>query len=692
MKATSANLLSVIKGPKQFVIPIYQRTYSWQLSQCNQLFNDILRVSNEGDVHGHFLGSIVYFQESIHTVSDVPKLLVIDGQQRLTTVSLLILALANFIKDNPAELDTNATKLLNYYLLNAEEENELRYKLLLTRRDKETFINLVKEIDLGESKSLRIYENYEFFKSKINLQNVAAVYNGVLRLFIVDVALEKDKDNPQLIFESMNSTGLDLSQADLIRNYVLMGQEINLQTELYEKYWFPMEQSYGNDYASRFDWFIRDYLSLKMNAIPKIGRVYEEFKNYVQSPKSPNNIVDIVADIALYSKFYVNIVLRKEPNNVLNNLFVNISRLKVDVSYPFILAVYKDYSFDIISQEEFAEVLKLVENYVFRRAICGIPTNSLNKTFAILYKDIKSENYIESLKASFQLMDGYKRFPTDSEFEKEFVNKDVYSFRSRNYLLNKLENYKRKELVNTDEYTIEHVMPQNENLSVQWQMMLGDDWKEIQANYLHTIGNLTLTGYNSELSDRPYGDKKKMVGGFNDSPLRLNSFMKNEDVWNESNINKRGKELAAKAKEVWFAPNLDDAIIEKYITKDVKEIAEYTIDQYEYLTDEMFYLYEALKKRILNIDSSVKEEYKKLYIAFKSQTNFVDIVPQKSRLRLSLNMEFSDIIDPEGWCKDVANLGRWGNGDVEVSFNNLNQLDYTMYLIQQAFDLQFVTE
>lgn len=690
MKATSANLLSVIKGPKQFVIPIYQRTYSWQLSQCNQLFTDILRISNEGDVHGHFLGSIVYFQESIHTVSDVPKLLVIDGQQRLTTVSLLILALANFIKDNPAEIDTNATKLLNYYMLNAEEENELRYKLLLTRRDKETFINLVKGIDLGDSKSQRIYENYEFFKSKINLHNVVSVYNGVLRLFIVDVALEKDKDNPQLIFESMNSTGLDLSQADLIRNYVLMGQEINLQTELYEKYWFPMEQSYGNDYASRFDWFIRDYLSLKMNAIPKIGRVYEEFKNYVQSPKSPDNIVEIVADIALYSKFYVNMVLRKEPNNVLNNLFTNISRLKVDVSYPFILAVYKDYSSDIISQEEFAEVLKMVENYVFRRAICGIPTNSLNKTFAILYKDIKRENYIESLKAAFQLMDGYKRFPTDSEFEKEFVNKDVYSFRSRNYLLNKLENYNRKELVNTDEYTIEHIMPQNENLSLQWQTMLGDDWKEIQANYLHTIGNLTLTGYNSELSDRPYGDKKTMVGGFNDSPLRLNSFMKNENVWNEANINKRAKELAAKAKDVWSAPNLDDAILEKYITKDVKEISAYTIDQYEYLNDEMRSLYEALKKRILNIDSSVKEEYKKLYIAFKSQTNFVDIVPQKSRLRLSLNMEFSEITDPEGWCKDVANLGRWGNGDVEVSYNNINQLDYIMYLIQQAFDLQFV--
>lgn len=690
MKATSANLLSVIKGPRQFVIPIYQRTYSWQLSQCNQLFSDIMRISKEDDIHGHFLGSVVYFQESIHTVSDVPQLLVIDGQQRLTTVSLLILALANFINENEVEIDTNFTKLLNYYLLNAEEEKELRYKLLLTRRDKETFINLVKGIDLGTNPSQRIVENYEFFKSKINAANVNDVYNGVLRLFIVDVALEKDKDNPQLIFESMNSTGLDLSQADLIRNYVLMGQNIDLQTELYEKYWFPMEQSYGNDYASSFDWFIRDYLSVKMGAIPKIGKVYEEFKNYVQGSKSPDSITDIVADIAKYSSYYVKMVLRKESDLVLNRLFANISRLKVDVSYPFILAVYADYDNGIISKEEFAEILKLVENYVFRRAICGIPTNSMNKTFAQLYKSVKAENYLESVQAAFQLMDGYKRFPADAEFEKEFVNKDVYNFRSRNYLLNKLENYNRKEIANTDEYTIEHILPQNENLSVSWQNMLGEKWKTVQEVYLHTIGNLTLTGYNSELSDRPFSDKKTMEGGFNDSPLRLNSFMKTVDVWNEDNIVLRAQELSLKAKQIWFAPNLSEEVLQKYIRKDEKETIEYTLDHYEYLTGEMLELYEALRKRILNIDSSVKEEYKKLYIAFKSETNFVDIVPQKARLRLSLNMDFADILDPENWCKDVSGLGRWGNGDVEVSFNNINQLDYIMSLIQQAFDIQFV--
>jgi len=448
MKATSANFLTVIKGPKQFVIPIYQRTYSWQIAQCNKLLNDILRISKDPSVPGHFIGSVVYFQESIHTVSDVPKLLVIDGQQRLTTISLLIAALAEFVRDNKVDIDTNFTKLQNYYLLNAEEDSELRYKLLLTRRDKDTLINIIQGIAPSGDYSLRVAENFKFFKEKINSENAAEIYNGIMRLFIVDVALEKDKDNPQLIFESLNSTGLDLSQADLIRNYILMGQEIKLQTELYEKYWFPMEQSYGNEYTASFDWFMRDYLSVKTGLIPRIDRVHDEFKNYAQSSKAPASITEVVQDIHKFSGYYVNMVLHKEPDADLQKGFKNISRLKVDVSYPFFLPVYNDYATGVITKEEFSEIISLVENYVFRRAICGIPTNSMNKTFATLYKSIKKTNYLEGVKAAFQLMDSYKRYPTDAEFEKEIVAKDVYNFRNRNYLLNRLENYKRKEMVN----------------------------------------------------------------------------------------------------------------------------------------------------------------------------------------------------------------------------------------------------
>ncbi|OPC19029.1 hypothetical protein BAX95_12455 [Elizabethkingia meningoseptica] len=691
MKASSANLLTVIKGPKQFVIPIYQRTYSWQLSQCNQLLSDIIRISKDENLQGHFLGSIVYFQEDITTISDVPKLLVIDGQQRLTTVSILIMALAHFLKNNEVEIDTNSTKLFNYYLLNAEEENDLRYKLMLTRGDKQSYINLLKEIPQEEVTN-RVTENYKFFSSKINTENVKDIYNGILRLFIVDVALEKDKDNPQLIFESMNSTGLDLSQADLIRNYVLMGQEINLQTKLYENYWFPMEQAFGNEYASKFDSFMRDYLSVKSGRIPRINEVYEEFKAFVNSDHSANDIESIIQDVSNFASHYTRIVLKKEKDKDIQAQFSNILKLKVEVAYPFILPIYNDFTLDIITKEELLSILKLIESYVFRRAICGIPTNSLNKTFATLYKSIQKENYLESAKAAFQMLDSYKRFPDDTEFEREIVNKDVYNFRSRNYLLGKLENFKRKEFVNVDEYTIEHIMPQNPNLSLEWQAMLGENWKEVQKTMLHTLGNITLTGYNSELSDKPFKSKKEIVGGFNDSPLRLNTYLRNSEVWNAEEINKRATELAKKSSEVWEFTNLSDDMLEKYSKIENKDIIQYSVDHFDYLKGDMFELYSSLSKRILNLDSSVREEVKKLYIAFKSVTNFVDIEPQKSRLRLMLNMKFDEINDPKELCRDVTELGRWGNGDVEVLISNINEIDDVMELIQQSFDLQFVTE
>lgn len=466
-----------------------------------------------------------------------------------------------------------------------------------------------------------------------------------------------------------------------------MGQEIKLQTELYEKYWFPMEQSYGNEYTDSFDWFMRDLLSVKTGTIPRIGRVYESFKAYVSSGKAPETISEVVQEIHKYSSYYVNMALQKETNPVLLKGFKNIAKLKVDVCYPFLLPVYDDFAAGIISVDDFSQIISFVENYVFRRAICGIPTNSLNKTFATLYKSINQTYYLQGVKAGFQLMEGYKRFPSDIEFEKEIIVKDLYNFRNRNYLLSKLENFKRKEFVNVDDYTIEHIMPQNPDLSREWQIMLGSDWKELQTKYLHSLGNLTLTGYNSELSDKPFMVKKTMEGGFNDSPIRINNYLRKVDTWNTENIEIRAKELAGKAKQIWFAPDLIQEELGLYQIEE-KTFSLYTLDQYEHLTGEMLNLYYSLKKRILNIDSSVKEEYKKLYIAFKASTNFVDIVPQKIRLRLSLNIEYSEIVDSKGLCKDVSGLGRWGNGDVEVSISNLNEIDDVMELIQQSFDKQ----
>jgi predicted transport protein len=295
---------------------------------------------------------------------------------------------------------------------------------------------------------------------------------------------------------------------------------------------------------------------------------------------------------------------------------------------------------------------------------------------------------MNSLAATMQLFSGYKRFPNDNEFIREIKIKDLYNFRSKTYFLSKIENYKRKEPVSIGEFTIEHIMPQNENLNPEWQQMLGVKWKEIQSTWLHTLGNLTLTAYNSELSDHSFQKKKIIEGGFNHSPLNLNDYMRNVEEWNEVHIQQRAEQLAQIASTIWQYPNMPKGTIKKYTEAERKQANEYTLAHYEHLSGEMFQIFEELRKRILELDESVKEEFKKLYIAYKTSTNFVDIVPQKSRLRLSLNMPFTEIIDPDNICKDITDLGRWGNGDVEVGVVSIADIPKVMGLVQQAMDYQ----
>jgi predicted transport protein len=361
--------------------------------------------------------------------------------------------------------------------------------------------------------------------------------------------------------------------------------------------------------------------------------------------------------------------------------------LKVDVAYPLLLELYDDYERNLLQKDEFISILRTVESYVFRRAICGVPTNSLNKTFATFSKEINKKKYLESVLAEFLIKDSYKRFPSNEEFARELYVKDVYNFRNRNFLLRKLENHNRKEIIEIEAYTIEHIMPQNTNLSLQWRQDLGSNWEEVQNTYLHTLGNLTLTRYNSELSDKPFIEKRDLDGGFGESPLRLNKGLGKLDAWNEERVIERAKRLADQALLVWEYPQLSENVLMKYKNqKPNLQSVTYTISDHPELQGDILNLFEELSKRICNLDSSVREEYKKLYVAYKTTTNFVDIVPQKSRLRLSLNMTFSEIHDPNNIAKDVTNLGRWGNGDVELSISTVDQIEDVMYLIQQSFD------
>ena len=622
MKAVQANFLGFIQNRAQFIIPIYQRTYSWTIGQCEQLWNDIVRVATHNEYLAHFIGSIVYIQKGIYQTSQIPQLMVIDGQQRIVTMSLLLCAIKKYLQNHPDNNAPSSQKILNYYLINPEENSDLRYKVILTQTDRETIKNIVDDVQAEISnKSLHITENYAYFLRMLEKQtiNIDDLFQGIRKLIIVDISLDGNYDNPQLIFESLNSTGLELSQADLIRNYILMGLEPDVQTRLYNTYWYPMEQDFGQvGYTEWFDSFMRDYLTMKSTSgsIPRINEVYLEFKKYF-STKANNAMEDVISDIFTYSQHYTRFVLGKEPDEDIRKILKDILTLRVDVAYPLLLEFYDEYKKDKLTKQDLIDLLTLIESYVYRRLICGIPTNSLNKTFATFSRNIDRDNFVNSVKAKFTTLDSYRQFPTDEEFKQALMVRDVYNLRSRNYLLGKLENFDRKEQVNIDTYTIEHIMPQNENVSPQWQKDLGEQWKDIHTKYLHTIGNLTLTGYNPELSDRSFVEKRDMKGGFADSPIRLNDTLAKRQTWSEREIISRASELSELAVKVWPKLSVSTEEIKKYKSQFIeKETSSFTLESHtNNLNPASLELFEQLRHRILNLDSSIIEEIKKVYIA-----------------------------------------------------------------------------
>jgi uncharacterized protein with ParB-like and HNH nuclease domain/predicted transport protein len=697
MIATQARVLDFLKKSSQFVIPIYQRTYSWTEPECRQLWNDIVRCGKNDKIAVHFIGSIVYIEEGLSQVSHQAPLLVIDGQQRLTTVTLLLAALAEAIGPGGEPFDGfSQRKIRNYYLLNPEEDGDRKFKLLLSQTDKASLAAISGSTEQPENASLRVTTNFALFQEWLNEHagDLPALCKGLAKLVLVDIALNRDQDNPQLIFESMNSTGKELSQADLIRNFILMGLKPKLQTRLYQEYWRPMELAFGQEaYGTHFDAFMRHYLTVKTGEIPRINAVYDKFKDHARLSKDSGmdddaHVEELVNDLRDYARHFCAMALDKEDDPDLRRAFHDLRELKVDVAYPFLLQLYHDHAAEILPKADLAETVRLIESYVFRRAICSIPTNSMNKTFATFTRALNKANYLESIKAHFLLLPSYRRFPLDDEFHRNLQTRDLYHFRSRSYWLRRFENYGRKEHVPVDEYTIEHILPQNENLSSEWRAALGPEWQEVQQTWLHTLGNLTLTGYNSEYSDRPFKEKRDMEGGFTESPLRLNAGLGQLEEWTEATIKDRAAKLATKAMEVWASPCLDDSKLDSYKPK-APEYETYSLQDHPHLSSaENQPLYEAFKSAVLALDECVSEEFLKLYVAFKAETNFVDIIPQSTRLLLALNMKFPDVNDPKGLCRDVTGLGRWGNGNVEVALSSMDELPYIIGLVRQSLELQ----
>ncbi|HFR4112909.1 TPA: DUF262 domain-containing protein [Yersinia enterocolitica] len=692
MKAKEAKLLNFLQTAPQLVIPIYQRLYSWGIKECEQLWEDIIRCGKDNENNGHFIGSVVYIEHGLYSVTSQSPLLIIDGQQRVTTASLLIAALAEAVGDDEFIEGFNQAQLRGFYLTNPLLSGEKRYKLILSQTDNPTLRAIIDGKPQPELYSLRVKENFEFFQEKLkNKAILETVCRGLSKLIVVDISLQRDHDNPQLIFESMNSTGKKLSQADLIRNYILMGLESERQTTLYNDYWHKMELLFGQEaYSEQFDFFMRHYLTVKTGDIPKVNDVYEAFKQYYLRNHLP--VESVVADIHQYAVYYCAIALGVEKNKLLKEIFQNIRELRMDVAYPLMLELYDDYQHGVLQLSEFIEALRLMESYVFRRAVCAIPANSMNKTFAGLSKSFNKEHYLESFKAAFMLLPSYRRFPNDEEFKREIQLRDLYNFRSRSYWLKKLENHNHKEPIPVDEYTIEHIMPQCDNnvekVPMTWQLALGEEWQRVWETWRHTLGNLTLTGYNSEYSNKSFVEKRDMEGGFKYSHLRLNDGLSALETWNEETILARAKKMAEQASNVWPYANLSAEILNTYKPQSETNTA-YGFDDHPYLSKEhVSVLFEALRKAVLALDPCVTEVFLKLYIAYKAEVNFVDVVPQAKRLLLLLNIPFAEINDPRGLCRDVTSIGRWGNGDVEVGFEKLEDLPHVMALVTQAFERQ----
>lgn len=566
LQAGETTLNKLLNTSRQFIVPIFQRNYSWQKSQYEQLWFDILRASKFKEKQNHFIGSIVYID--MGTPAGRPQqLLLIDGQQRLTTISILLCAIKDYVQKFNLETKLiNLAKIKNQFLYNSDEIDEDRYKLLLNVQDKETYIKLIDNTIFTVNKpATNIIKCYEFFYERIEdfikqYGQIDEIYAGIFKLSLVSISLDKDSDNPQMIFESMNSTGKDLSQTDLLRNYLLMDLTPEKQTRLYKTYWKPMEELFGEDIykndVNKFDYFIRDFLTLKSDTghICKINNVYENFKRYYLDNNCEKFAV--LKDLFTYAKYYACIDLLQKNDDELKLYWQEFKKLDSHVVYPFLLKLYDDYSRQILIKEDFKKILQVVISYLWRRAICEIPTNSLSKTFATLYQAVDKDDYVNSIIKAFVFKSSYKRFSSDYEVREKLQTKDIYHFRLRKYLLEALENYYHKEPIdlNTANYTIEHIMPQNIEHNLSWQQMLGENWQEVHSLYLHTLGNLTITGYNAEMSNKSFGEKVNGESGFKHSHLKLNESIVQCDVWNKKAIQRRTNILTDIILKIWKYP------------------------------------------------------------------------------------------------------------------------------------------
>ena len=651
MRATHQRFTKLIDGTKQFIIPVFQRDYSWTREQCEKFWRDIGRANAGAGDEAHFMGSIVYIGSEL--AAAFASWLVIDGQQRLTTLTLLMIAMRDHIRTSSwsgSDDGPTAEKIDAYFLKNTHESGLRQYKLMLRRKDNATLHALIdgRELaELGSECSELLIEAYDYFRTKLRAPtcDLEDVYRGINRLNIVDVTLDRCVDNPQLVFESMNSTGVDLRPSDLVRNFLLMGLEESEQTRLYGDYWSRIE-SYFRTSEFVFDDFLRDYLALEQ-AMPqqlRHDRIYDEFKSFLSRDQRPLEelLKDMVRVARTYASFRGTAPMEREW---LADAMGHMRSLSTAQGL-LIMRLYSGHEQGVLSQDEFVRAVELIESYLLRRAVLGLQTRGYWAVFARIAHDLRVDRNFSSVLGELQVamarLRGNSRFPSDEEFRRGLKEHDLYGLRVCKHVLDRLENARSKEPSPVNSYSIEHIMPQDISNTREWQDMLGENWPEQHETYLHRLGNLTLTAYNSTYSNRPFEDKKSIEGGLQQSAVRLNIDVKDQARWTVAEIEARGSRLAARALEIWPHHEADATSIQAADVRELKERAakrsasalkmNYTVRQ---LLDE-------IRKAICNV-AEVIEVIEHKSVCCYGPEFFAEILPMSNSVRIILPLEFSEV-------------------------------------------------
>lgn len=559
MNGNAQKLIKYLDGAsKRFIIPVYQRNYDWKMEHCKQLYDDLVKIIRQNR-KSHFFGSIVSVQSESGTMEEF---LIIDGQQRLTTISLLLLAIYHLLSSGKmVSRDHQLTdKILKKYLIDEYEPEEKRIKLKPIKNDQKAF-GILFDQDEEYIPDSNLTINYRYFYDRIQRGelDIDELFDAICKLEIINISLNHE-DNPQLIFESLNSTGLNLSEGDKIRNYILMGLPNDQQTKFYEKYWNRIESYTDYDVSS----FVRDYLSIKQQSTPNMNSVYPTFKKYVEDAEVAD-IEPLLKDLLEYAKRYAFLIKGGHSDERLNSCIYRLNRLSTSVTRPFLLEVIRLSESGALTADELIEVFHFTESYLFRRAICDLPTNALNKIFLLLHREIirfdgDESHYVEKFKYALLSKRERTRFPSDEEFAECMSTRNIYGMNPKNklYLFERLENSETSETkdvwghLDRGEYSIEHIMPQH--LTAAWIVSLGDNYEAIHTNWLHRLANLTLTAYNSRYSNSPFAEKRDMPHGFKDSGLRINQWVGRKEQWGLPELEERDQLLKNTVIGIWPYP------------------------------------------------------------------------------------------------------------------------------------------